>query len=90
MSITMSGIYRYITKMLSRWSVEFSMLLSVAFLLLELGLIDVWVIKTILSIAIFLFFGGFSHKLILAMYKDHLKVMKEIKECVGKNDGNNT
>lgn len=75
--------YEFISKVFSRWSAEFSALLTVAFCLLSLNLIDIWVIKLMLTIAMVLFFCGVVHKFILAVYKQHIITLKEIKKCEG-------
>lgn len=88
---TIYTIYEFVSKRLSYWSAEFTALLSVCFALMSLGILDLWVIKTILTISMFLFFGGMSHKFIMTVYKEHIKVMKCIKENKEvKNDGNNS
>lgn len=71
--------YEFISRVFSRWSAELSALITVALTLMALGLIDIWVIKMILTIAIFLFFAGVVHKFILSVYKQHIDTMKEIK-----------
>lgn len=75
---------RFLAKNLSRWSAEFSALIAVAMTLLSLGLIDIWVVKIILTVSIFLFFAGMSHKFIVSVYKQHVLFMKEIKECASE------
>jgi len=77
---TILTVYQFLAKRLSYWSMEFSAIIGVCYCLLSLGLIDLWVIKTILSISMFLFFGGMTHKFILTVYKQHIEVMKCIKE----------
>lgn len=72
---------RFLAKNLSRWSTEFSALIAVAMTLLSLGLIDIWVVKIILTVSIFLFFAGMTHKFIVSVYKHHVLFMKEVKEC---------
>ena len=79
MSITIKTVGTFLSKNLSRWSTEFSMLITVIITLLSIGLIDIWVVKTILTIALFLFFAGMSHKFILAMYKQQVNFMTELK-----------
>lgn len=80
---TIFTIYEQLAKRLSYWSMEFSALIGVALCLLSLELLDLWVIKTILTICMFLFLAGMSHKFILTVYKQHLEMMKRIKECEG-------
>ena len=90
MSWTQS-VNKFLAKNLSRWSTEFTALLTVSFSLLSLGLLDLWVIKTMLTIAMFLFFAGMTHKFILSMYKQHkefLECLKDIKELEGTNEPN--
>lgn len=80
MSVTIKSLGEWLSKTLSRWSVEFSMLISVILTLLSLGLIDLWVVKTILTIALFLFFAGMSHNLVLAVYKKQIDFMNDVKK----------
>ena len=77
---TIFTIYEQLAKRLSYWSMEFSALIGVCFCLLNLGLLDMWVIKTILTISMFLFFIGMAHKFVLTVYKEHIKLVREIKE----------
>lgn len=81
--------YLFLTTVFSKWSAELSALITLTLTLLTLGLIDIWVIKLMFTISVFLFFGGVVHKFILAVYKQHLDTMKQIKECKGvsTNDG---
>lgn len=77
---TILTVYQFLAKRLSYWSMEFSALISVSFCLMTLGLIDLWVIKTILTISMFLFLGGMTHKFILTVYGQHLDMMRKFKE----------
>ena len=78
MSWTVKSVGSFLSKNLSRWSTEFSMLITVTITLLSIGLIDIWVVKTMLTIALFLFFAGMSHKFILAMIKQQTDFMREL------------
>ncbi len=82
---TIYTVYGFVAKRLSYWSMEFSALITVSFALLSLGLLDIWVIKTILTISMFLFFAGVVHKFILAVYKQQIDVMNKIKICSKKS-----
>lgn len=73
--------YEFVCKVFSRWSAELSALITVSITLMSLGLLDIWVIKLILTISIFLFFGGVVHKFCLAVYKQHIDTIKEINKC---------
>ncbi len=77
---TIFTVYEFLAKRLSYWSAEFTALIGVCVCLMSLGLLDLWVIKTILTICVFLFLGGMAHKFILTVYSQHIKLMKEIKE----------
>lgn len=77
---TIYTVYEFLAKRLSYWSMEFSSLIGVCFCLMSLGLLDLWVIKTILTICMFLFLAGMSHKFVMTVYKEHLAIMKCIKE----------
>lgn len=77
-------VYVFLTAVMSKWSAELSALMTLAITLLSLELIDLWVIKLLFTICIFLFFGGVIHKFILAVYKQHILTLKEIKKCEGK------
>ena len=78
---TILDVYEGISKVFSKWSAEFSALLTVCFALMSLGLLPKWVVEAILTMAMFLFFGGMTHKLILKCYEDHIKTMENIKKC---------
>ncbi|MFX0024434.1 MAG: hypothetical protein ACFE9S_19100 [Candidatus Hermodarchaeota archaeon] len=66
------------TKVFSKWSAEFSALITAAIALVSLGLLDLIVIKVLLTIAVFVFFIGIVHKIGLSMYKQHIEFMREI------------
>ena len=89
---TILDVYEGISKVFSKWSAEFSALITVCFALMSFGLIPKWVVETILTVAMFLFFAGMTHKLILKCYEDHIKTMKAIKKCkeVKSNGSDNT
>ena len=78
---TILSVYQFLAKRLSYWSMEFSSLIGVCFCLMSLGLLDLWVIKTILTISMFLFLGGMTHKFLLTVYSQHLEMLKRIKEA---------
>lgn len=73
-------VYEGISKVFSKWSAEFSALITVCFALMSFGLISKWVVETILTIAMFLFFAGMTHKLILKCYQDHIETLAKIKK----------
>jgi uncharacterized Tic20 family protein len=76
----MENTNKFISKFLSKWSVEFSCLLSVLFSLSSLNLIDNLVIEIILTVSMIMFFIGILDKFILSVYKQHLGIIKDIKE----------
>ena len=79
-------VSKWISKKMSYWSAEFSALLTVSFALMSFGLLPMWVIETILTIAMFLFFAGMSHKFILKCYEEHIKTLKRIEKCKGESE----
>jgi len=69
-------------KIASRWSVEFSVFLGLVITVFNLGLIDLWLLKAYLGIALTGFFIGVMIKFAIAVYKDCAKAIVESNKCI--------
>ena len=71
-----------IAKLFSKCSVEFSVFLGLVFTLYDSGLVDFWLIKIYLSVALTAFFIAVMIKFAIAVYKDSAKGIVESNKCI--------
>jgi len=79
------NIKENLARLISRWSVEFSVFLSLIFAIYNVGLIDIWLIKAYLAVALTGFFIGVMIKFGIAVYKDCAKAIVESNKCIEKS-----
>ncbi len=71
-----------IAKLFSKWSVEFSVFLGLVFTLYDTGLVDFWLLKAYVGIALTAFFIAVMVKFAIAVYKDSAKAIVESRKCI--------
>ena len=77
-----------LARLISRWSVEFSVFLSLIFTIYNLGLLDFWLLKAYLAVALTGFFVGVMIKFAIAVYKDCAKAIVESNKCIENSKKN--
>ncbi len=76
------NIKENIAKLMSKWSVEFSVFLGLVFTLYDMDLVDIILIEVFLTIALIAFFIAVMIKFGIAVYKDSAKAIVESNQCI--------
>lgn len=73
--------YEQLIKIFSKFSIEFSLFLSIIFTLLGMGFIDLWLVKILLGVAVIVFFCALMGKFGIEVYKKYYISFIELDKC---------
>jgi len=76
------SIKEYMARIISKWSVEFSVFMGLIITLYDMDLVDIILLKTFLTIALTGFFVAVMIKFGIAVYKDCTKAIVESNKCI--------
>jgi len=76
------NIKENIARLMSKWSIEFSVFLGLVMTLYDMGLVDIMLIEFFLTVALIAFFIAVMIKFGIAVYKDSSKAIVESNQCI--------